>query len=80
MITQDDTYIYITHKVLKTRVTEYKEGFLEHCPVPIVDGEPIMTENEWIDAWGKDQYVNAYRNGKHSLAMQNDVIDNDIME
>ncbi len=75
MITQDDTHVFITQKILKTKIAEFKVGFLVMYPTP--EG---MTENEHIDKWGLWQYIGAYESGKKVLARDAAVVDGTIFD
>lgn len=50
---------------------EFKTYFLEAEPAPIdMNDVPLMTEGEWIKEWGKQQFINAYKRGKRTAALE----------
>lgn len=64
------------------KLQDFKDGFLKVQPVPIgSDGNPTMTENQWIRHWILEVLRHNYRTGKQLLAQEAavPVIDNDIV-
>lgn len=71
----------ITFNISDDKLSEFKLGFLKRHPVPMdIDGNPIMTENQWLKQWGKNQYFQAYQTGKKQLAYEGEPTDNLIVE
>ncbi len=52
--------------------TEFKIGFIKcnHIPVDDETGDPLMTAEEWMDAWGEEQFMKMYRRGKTQIASE----------
>jgi len=69
--------IRITIEINDEKIEEFKLGFLKVYPVPFsIDmdtGKPryLMTENEWIVHWTKQQIKDAYARGKTKIAKEN---------
>ena len=71
----------ITVTIQDEKFEEFKAGFLKFRPVPLgEDGEPTMSDVEWIKYFAKDRLVWAYKNGKSMIANEAIAIDNDIIE
>lgn len=71
----------ITFNIPDDKLIEFKLGFLKRHPVPIdIEGNPAMTDNQWIKEWGKQRYFRAYQTGKKQLAYDNELTDSTIVE
>ena len=59
----------VIYTIPDAKLDEFKTGFLAFVPVPTNDdGDPIMTESQWIKRCGKIYFINAYKKGKMILA------------
>ncbi len=63
------------------KLAEFKLGFLKAHPVTLdEEGNPTMSEIQWVRLWIKTGLISAYRRGKLKLASEGTVIDNNILE
>lgn len=64
----------IIFDISDAKVPAFKAGFLKEWPTP--EG---MTDNQWIKQWGKEQYLNAYKRGLKTLAIEATEVDEGIV-
>ena len=62
--------LVIKIRIPEDKIPKFRERFLAACPKPIPPaGEPI-SDLEWAELWGKNQYRNACHQGKKKLIAQ----------
>ncbi len=70
----------ITLTILDANKAAFKAGFLRAQPVPVdANGDPTMSDLEWIKAWGISQYLKEYKHGAKKLAADAALTDDDII-
>ncbi|MHC4605164.1 MAG: hypothetical protein ACYS6W_17750 [Planctomycetota bacterium] len=69
----------ISYEFKDDKYINFKTAFIKVNAVPL-DGEmqPIMTEDEWIEQWGYNQFMKAYEIGVRQTARENAIIDEPI--
>jgi len=71
----------LTYTIDNAKFQAFKDAFLRADPVPTDDdGNPEMSENDWIKAEGKKFFLEKYKNGLLLLAKDTaSVPDNNII-
>jgi hypothetical protein len=70
----------ITLHIPDNIIPEVKTYFLKYCPVPKdVQGNPTMTDLEWVKEWLRSQLIGACQNGKHMLASEAAEFDGNVI-
>ena len=70
----------IIYTISDEKLAEFKAGFLKINPVPLdEEGEPTMTEAEWIKEWGKLHFIKAYQDGKKKISREAAEIEEDLI-
>jgi hypothetical protein len=66
----------ISFNISDENYVDFENAFLKENPVPL---ESSLTPIEWIEEWGKQQYLNAVKRGKIKLAQEGVVVDPNII-
>lgn len=83
------SHVEITFRMTNAKAQEFLLGFLEKCPIPMIEdpnGDPNIpfipqyTSKEWVKEWGRRQYYRAYSHGKDLLAKKAATKEKDIFE
>lgn len=81
--------LIITIKIPDAKKADFRAGFLEICPVPLVnvatapdppDMQPEMTEKQWLKKVVRHSLMEKYRAGKSLLAKQTATVDEEVIE
>ncbi len=67
--------VTLTYTISDAKLAEFKIGFLARFP-----NTSELTDNQWIRAWGLNQFKETYMAGKRILAQHTVSIDVDIIE
>jgi hypothetical protein len=70
----------ITLSVPDNKVPEFLNGFLRSNPVPLDNnGQPTMTQAQWITVVAKSLLYNEYQKGKRMLQQDATIFDNSVI-
>lgn len=71
----------VNYTIPDNKLAEFKRGFLKCQTVPLdSEGNPKMSENEWIKEWGRLQFVKAYQTGIRQIAREELILEEDVIE